>query len=287
MKQRKFEEVRIIRPNQRHDLGYINTWKTMFANIYHSKGLIWQLFKRDFLAIYKKSFIGITWIFFAPILAVVQWVFLNMTGVLDPGDLGVPYPVYVLIGTSMWGMFTGFYESASQTLSAGSSFIMQVNYPHETLLFKQVAEYLANFVITLIINIVVIIAFGIAPSWKIIFFPFVALPLLLFGTSIGLIVSMIKVVAIDVEKVITMGISLLMWVTPVVYSDTFDNSFIQLVNKWNPLTYMVCSCRDTILYGRLYHPEGYFLCAMISIVLFLISWRLFFVSEHKLVEKMI
>ncbi len=280
-------QIHIYRPNQRHDLGYFKVWIIMINNIRKSKRLIWELFKRDFLASYKKSFVGITWIFIAPIMAVVQWVFLNMTGMLDPGDLGIPYPVYVLIGTSMWGMFTGFYDSASATLSAGLSFIMQVNYPHETLLFKQIAEYLANFLITFLINIVVILAFGVTPSWKIIFFPVVALPLLFLGTSIGLLVSMIKIVAIDIEKMISTGISLLMWITPIVYSNKFDNHFIQSVIKWNPLTYLVCSVRDIIIYGKLYDVKGFFICAAASLILFLISWRLFFVSEDKLIERMI
>jgi len=217
----------------------------------------------------------------------VSWVFLQMTGMLKPGDVGIPYPAYVLIGTSMWGLFMGFYNSATQTLSAGQALVMQVKYPHEVLLFKQTAQQLANFVISFGLNIAVLIAFNVIPSWKTTFFPLVALPLFFLGAAAGLIVSMISIVAVDISRGINVIMGLLMYITPVIYSDKVENAFVQIVAKWNPLTYLVCSCRDIIIYGRLYHATGYFICTGISLILFLISWRLFFVSEQKIIERMI
>jgi len=281
------EQITIYRPNQRHDLGFFETWAVMSMNVWNSRELIWQLFKRDFFASYKKSFIGISWIFIAPIMGIVSWVFLQMTGMLKPGNVGIPYPAYVLVGTSMWGLFMGFYNSATQTLSAGQALVMQVNYPHEALLFKQTAQQVANFVISFGLNLAVLIAFSIIPSWKTIFFPLVALPMFFLGTAIGLIASMISIVAIDISKAINMGMGLLMYITPVIYSDKVDSTFVQMVAKWNPLTYIVCSCRDIIIYGRLYNATGYFICLLLSLILFLISWRLFFVSEQKIIERMI
>ena len=259
----------------------------MSKNVWNSRELIWQLFKRDFFAAYKKSFLGITWIFIAPVLGIVSWVFLQMTGMLNPGDVGIPYPAYVLIGTSMWGLFMGFYHSARSTLSAGQALVMQVNYPHEALLFKQTAQRLAHFTITFGLNILVLILFSVIPSWKIILFPLVALPLFFLGASIGLIVSMISIVAVDLSKGINAVMGLLMYITPIIYSDKVKSLFVQTVAKWNPLTYLVCSCRDIIIYGRLFNTNGYLICTAISFVLFLISWRLFFVSEQKIIERMI
>jgi ABC-type polysaccharide/polyol phosphate export permease len=62
---------------------------------------------------------------------------------------------------------------------------------------------------------------------------------------------------------------------------------IRTAMTWNPLVYMVCSCRDMIIYGRLYEPRGYFISAAFSILAFVVSWRLFYVSEDKLIERMI
>jgi len=259
----------------------------MAHNIIQAKELIWQLFKRDFLTSYKKSFIGISWIFISPIMGIISWVFLQKTGMLNPGEVGIPYPAYVLIGTSMWGLFMGFFNAARATLSSGESLVMQVNYPHEVLLFMQTAQHLANFLIAFLVNIIVLIAFGVVPSWKILFFPLVILPLFFLGAAIGLVVSMISVVSVDVDKIITVVLGLMMWITPVIYSDKVNSQLVKILIAWNPLTYLVCSARDIIIYGRLYDATGYFLCASVSFLLFMISWRLFYVSEDKIIERMI
>jgi lipopolysaccharide transport system permease protein len=259
----------------------------MLGNIISSRDLIWQLFKRDFFASYKKSFMGITWIFISPIMGIVSWIFLNMTGMFQPGDVGIPYPAYVLVGSSMWGLFMGFFNSAKATLSSGKDLVFQVNYPHEALLFKETAQHLANFLITLLINIIVLFAFNIIPSWKIIFFPIVAMPLFFLGAAIGLIFSMISIVAIDINRIIEMGMSLLMYLTPIIYSNKVNSTLVQEIIKWNPLTYLVCSARDIIIYGRLYNTAGFYACSGLSLFLFMISWRLFFISEDKIIERMI
>jgi lipopolysaccharide transport system permease protein len=281
------QHITIYRPNQRHELGFFRTWVVMAHNIIQAKELIWQLFKRDFLTSYKKSFIGISWIFISPIMGIISWVFLQKTGMLNPGEVGIPYPAYVLIGTSMWGLFMGFFNAARATLSSGESLVMQVNYPHEVLLFMQTAQHLANFLIAFLVNIVVLILFGVVPSWKILFFPLVILPLFFLGAAIGLVVSMISVVSVDVDKIINVGLGLMMWITPVIYSDKVNSQLVKILIAWNPLTYLVCSARDIVIYGRLYNATGYFLCASVSFLLFMISWRLFYVSEDKIIERMI
>ena len=259
----------------------------MSKNIINSRELIWQLFKPDFFASYKKSFLGKTWIFIAPIVGIVSWVFLNMTGMLHPGDVGIPYPAYVLIGTSMWGLFMGFFESAEETLSSGKDLVMQVNYPRETLLFKQTAQHLAHFSIVLVLNLIILLFFGVTPSWKTIFFPLVVMPLFFLGAAIGLVTSMISIVAIDISRAIKMGMGLMMYLTPIIYSDKVSSELARVIIKWNPLAYLVCSARDIVIYGRLYDMGRYFIVSILSILLFMLSWRLFYVSEEKIIERMI
>jgi lipopolysaccharide transport system permease protein len=271
----------------RHELGFFATWVVMAQNVWGARELIWQLFKRDFFASYKKSFMGKAWIFISPLMGIVSWIFLQMSGMLKPGDVGIPYPAYVLVGTSMWGLFMGFYYGASGTLNAGAGLIMQVNFPHEAMLFKQTAQTLANFVITFALNIVILLCFGVIPSWGALLLPLVALPLFLLGAAMGLVIAMIGVVAMDVSRFVDMGMAFMMYLTPVIYSAKLNNALLQHIIHWNPLTYLVCSCRDIIIYGRLYEPAGYFISAGLSLFCFLVAWRLFYVSEEKLVERMI
>jgi len=279
--------IKVYKPNYRHELGFFKTWSVMFRNILNARTLIWQLFKRDFFSAYKKSFIGVAWVFLIPLFGIVNWVFLNSTGILQPGNLDIPYPVYVLLGTSCFQLFLGFFDSAKNTLQAGNEFIMQVKYPHEAILFKQAANHIARYIIGFLMTILILVIFQIKPHWKIIFFPLVSLPLFFLGSGLGLIIAMVSVVSIDVNNVISKVMILLVYTTPVIYTDNVSSDLIQNIIKWNPLTYLVCSARDIILKGKLYDTSGYFIAAGLSLIVFLISWRLFFISEDRLIERMI
>lgn len=275
------------RPNQRHEQGWIGCWVTMGTAVWNSRELIWELFKRDFFAAYRKSFIGLTWLFVMPAMGIASWVFLQYAGILQPGATDVPYPVYVLVGTTMFGLFLGLYDAAAATLESGKDLALQIRYPHEALLFKQAAEQVANFSIGFVMNLVVLACFQVWPSWKMVFLPLVALPLMMLAMALGLVASMVSVVAMDIGRFVRLGLGLTMWITPVIYSSDVENELVQTLIRWNPLTYAVCSCRDLVLKGELYEPVGYALTCVLATVLLLFSWRLFYVSEDKVIERLV
>lgn len=276
-------------PYDRQNTGFFKTIWIMAKNTWQSKQLIWQLFRRDFLMSYKKSFLGIAWILIAPAVGIISWILLNSTGILQPGETGIPYPAFVLISSSLWGLFTGIYTSSSGTLNAGSGFIMQVRYPHESLLIKQLAQLTAGFVITFIFNLAVLIVFGIYPDWKIILLPILILPMFFLGSALGLVLSVVAVVAQDISSIVNTLIGFSMYVTPIIYDrqKAAETPLLAKVVDLNPLTYLVADVRDLILFGQMQYPERYLLVSLIAFVLFLIALRLFYVSEYKAIEKMI
>jgi lipopolysaccharide transport system permease protein len=274
-------------PNQRFKDGFFSIWKTIFRNVVNSKDLVFQLFKRDFFAQYKKSFLGVAWAVITPIFGIASWVLMQLTGVLKPGEMEVPYPVYILVGSTCWGFFMSMISSGSSTLSSGSDLIQQIKYPHEALLFKQILLQLVNFVITLSLVLIVISIFGYVPSWKAIFLPVLLLPLFFLGAAIGLMLAMINVVAVDISRFVNHIMTFLIYTAPIIYSPNVNNHFLQIINKFNPLTYLVCSVRDMVLFGRLYGFQEYFWAVGGSILIFLIVWRAFYVNENKMIERMI
>ena len=243
----------IYRPNQRSQLSWLETWKRMAGTLWRNRELISQLFRRDFAGGYKKSLLGPTWVFLTPVVGVAAWIFLRRAGLLNAGELDIPYPIYVLVGTTMWGLFMGFYSASASTLRAAGSLLMQINFPHEVYLFEQNALQLVNFSILLVLNLLAMIIFGVAPSWKLILLPVVLLPLFMAGAAIGLIASVFGAVTMDVRRGLDLTLGMLIWLSPVIYSSSVQSSTLTTISRYNPLTYLVCSARDIILYGPAAH----------------------------------
>jgi len=280
------EKVVVYEPNQRARMGFVGSWSAMLQNVYGSRELIWQLFKRDFFANYKQSILGVVWVFIAPVVAIVSWVFLNATGILKPGDVGVPYPVYLLLGSTIWGLFMGFYSNTARSLTESGGLILQINFPHEALVVKQVAQTLAAFVINVALILAVLLAYRITPSWKMVFFPLTVIPIMFVGAGIGMVVSVVFAVAHDFERVVTALLGFLMFLTPVIYSPNTQDRLVREVVYWNPLSYLVGGARDIILYGGMDSPVGYTVSSAAALAFFLFSWRLFFLSECKVAERL-
>lgn len=284
---RGYMQRTVIEAGQKRKTNFFKSYYYIFKNMFGSRELIGQLFKRDFIAVYKKSFIGVGWVLIAPLIGIISWVIMNATNILKPGNVGIPYPAFVLLSTSIWGLFMGFYTAGADTLKAGEGFIMQVKFPHEALLIKQTAQHLANFILAFILNIIVLIYFGVTPSWKIVFFPLMVIPLFMFASSIGLMISLISAISLDVRKWMDYIVGLLMFVTPVIYSSHAKHPTLKTILKWNPLTYLVGGIRDVIIYGKLESVQGYIFSVILAFVLFMLSLRLFYVSEDVVIEKMI
>ena len=277
----------VYEPNQYVKIGFFKTMLVILKNTIASKELIFQLYKRDFLMQYKKSFLGLGWMIFGPIMGVVSWVLMDSAGVLSPGDVGVPYPVYVLFGTSIWGLFMSFFTSTSQTLQIAAGFIQQVNFHHEALVFKQGLQNLTNFGISLIINIVVMLSFGVMPTGFILLVPLFIIPIFFLAASAGLIVSILSTLTSDVSRIASFFLSLLMFITPVIYDSSEKVVWLQQCNLYNPLTYLITAPRDLILTGTMSNPFYYIVSIVMAILLFMVALRFFYISEKKVIEKMI
>jgi ABC-type polysaccharide/polyol phosphate export permease len=278
-------EVRHYTPQSRSRLSTIEVTQLFITNLWRFRELIFAMFSRDFRAAYKKSFLGILWFFVSPFLGIISWIFLERTGMLRPGDVGVPYAAYVLIGSSFWSLFLGFYNSSSTIISSSSHMIMQVKFPREVIFAKLMLESMSNFLISFLVNILVLFLMGVIPSWKTIFILPLMLPLLFLGAAIGFMVSLIGVVVGDLPRIVSILLGLLMYVTPVIYGDHVINPYLKKAIDYNPLTYLVCSLRDIILFGRLYSPERFWICAGASVLCFIFCWRFFFLSEEIIIEK--
>lgn len=280
-------EVTIYEPRQRAKIGFFKTIFIIFSNTIKFKHLLYQLTRRDILLNYKKSFLGISWIIISPILGVVSWVFMQYFGILNPGDTGMDYKAYILLSTNIWGIFMGLITSTSNTMIVSQSFIQQVNFPHEILIFKQVIQYLFNFIFSFLVTIGILLFFGVSFSWMIILFPFLIMPFFFIATTMGLIISIIKIVAVDIERAFLFLVSVMMYFTPVIYSPEIQNDLLQKIMKWNPLAYIINVTRDVILTGNTEYLVPYLYVFGGSFLVFLLSLRLFYIAEHKVVEKMI
>ncbi|WP_367389473.1 ABC transporter permease [Lewinella sp. LCG006] len=246
-----------------------------------------QLIRVSLTVEFKKSFIGLFWLFLSPILAVIIWIFLHSAGVVTPGETVIPYPAYVLLSTSIWGFFIELYRQVSLLLSTNNQVLVSVSFPIEALIIERIAVHLIRFVIPLIINIIVLVLFGIKLHWISFLFPLALLPLLCLGLSLGLITAIFRIVMVDIARLMDQGLGLLMYFTPVIYSPDIPISWLQDLVLLNPLTYLVGVPRDLLTQGTYSNLPAFAAGSVFSFLLLLLTFTLFKKTQKKVLERFI
>ena len=246
-----------------------------------------QLFFKDTIGNFKQSLLGLFWILATPLFGIVSWLYMNYMGVLEPGDVGVPYPVYVLLGTTIWGFFVSLVTLTSQIYKVSSGFIIQIRFPREALYLKELMRSIFLFGIKFSVTLLVIFLLGVIPSWKIILVPILLIPLMVFGLSVGIILSFPVAISSGMTTAITMLLNLAMFLTPVIYSFDKQNGKIYNIARWNPLTYMVNCPREIILTGQYDYWGEFLIVFLISFFALAFSVRFFQSSEDIIIDKIL
>jgi ABC-type polysaccharide/polyol phosphate export permease len=78
-----------------------------------------------------------------------------------------------------------------------------------------------------------------------------------------------------------------MLITPVIYIPKTDNKLLDSVFLYNPLTHLVTGIRDVATKGHMNNLDLFLYCTLLSIAALIVAWKVFFLGEHKVIEKML
>ena len=264
--------------------GYLSIFSEIYNEYKRSKWLTYQLFKRDFFAIYKQSFIGVLWALIIPLVSVGTFIVLNSSGVFTIGDINVPYPIYAILGMAFWQLFaTGLIASSDSLVKAGPM-IAKINFSKKALVIASTGQSLVSFLIQLVLVCILFVYYGIAPSIAIFLIPIVIIPIMFLTLGLGFIFALLNGVMRDIGNMISMLMTFLMFLTPVLYAKPTSGILAQVTN-YNPLYYLVSAPRSLVLQGAIPELKGFLIASVISVIVFTICLIVFHLTETRVTER--
>jgi len=276
-------ETRIYQKENNTKIGKL--FKESFKDISSSRFLAWQLAVRDIKAQYRQSYLGILWAFITPLTTAFVWVFLNSTGTIKLTETGVPYPVYAFSGTLIWSIITEAINSPINNTNAAKGILSKINFPKEALVISGIYKLLFNSLVKIILLVVFVFLYGVGFHPSLLLFPIAILGAILFGTTIGLFITPIAMLYKDISKIITIGLSLLMYVTPVVYSVPKDG-IMKTIMELNPFTPLILTTRDFVVGAHPIYLPYFIGLVLVCIPLFFIGLLFYRVSIPIFVERL-
>lgn len=231
--------------------------------------LLYYLTWRDVLVRYKQAVLGVAWAALQPLLTMIVFtvVFNRALGVTSP-DPGVPYEVFSFAGLLPWQFFAGALARSGVSLVGNSNLLTKVYFPRLVIPISAVLGGLVDFVISFIVLLVLMAAYGVFPGWQIVTIPLFVILAVLTALGVSLWLSALNVLYRDVQYIIPFLVQLWMFVSPVIYSiDNIPKSPLRAIYSINPMTGVIGGFRWA-LYGKTL-PGGYlWLSVGVVIVLF-------------------
>lgn len=272
----------VYEPNKVFKLG-IKVWPVMVRELWEARELVVRLFIRNLSARYKQSLLGVVWLFIVPVVAIGTFVLLKRAGILSLGSTNVPYPLFALLGLTLWQFFAGGLASGCNALVEAGDMIAKVRFPREVLVFASLAQVFFELLIKSVLIAAVCVYYAFLPPWTAVFAVLALLPLMFLTAGLALFLSLANAVFRDVAQVIVFVTTFWMFLTPVLYPASHHNVWLFALN---PMTIFIQAPRDLFLYGRTGDLVGFLLASVGTVLFFLCAWRIFYLVETKIPERL-
>jgi lipopolysaccharide transport system permease protein len=212
--------------------------------------LISVLLRKELKVRYKSSTLGYLWSIAQPLSFSLVFVFafkivMRVQSVEN-------YPLFLLAGLFPWQWFANSVNSSTMTFLSNASIIKKINFPRYTLVIASVCQDAVHFLLTIPILVGYLLYSGNSPSLTWVYgIPFLFAIQFLLVCGLALFVSSFNLFFRDLERVVSIVVSLAFYLTPVVYPANQIPAPIRSWIHFNPLADIISCWRELLLSNTL------------------------------------
>lgn len=215
------------------------------------KDLIVMFVKRDFKTMYKQTILGPLWIIINPLMTTLMFtiVFGNIANISTDG---MPQIVFYMLGTTVWTYFSSCLTKTSSTFTGNAAIFGKVYFPRLVTPISTVISGLINFGVQFLMFLGFMAYFmikgsPIEPNLWILITPLLLVQLAALALGFGIIISSMTTKYRDLAVLVTFGVQLWMYATPVVYPASQIGGKLKTLMMLNPVSPIVESFRYAFL----------------------------------------
>lgn len=260
--------------------------KDYWKDLWNNRQLLWILSKRDISVRYKQTLLGVAWSVLRPVMTMTVMVFVFSNIAKLKGDPGIPYPLMVLGGITIWTFFANTFSQISSSILINSNLVSKVYFPRLLMPLSSVAVGFVDFLITLGIYLLSTIYFKYPLSWNIIYLPAFLLLTFIASMGFGLFFAVLNVRFRDIGQLIPFIIQVGFYICPINYSSSLvKGTPYEKYYNLNPMVGIIDGFRWCLLGDKAYfNPDSLYSTAIISVIILILSLIYFRKKENTFVD---
>jgi len=252
----------------------IRVWKPLWE-LPRRRELILSLAKRELLARYKGSVLGLLWPFLTPAVMIVIFtvVFAGIFGARF-GSTGSSwdYAIYLFCGLLPWTMFQETIQQSANTIVTHANLVKRVVFPLETLPIAQALAALAHQVFGTVALIIAAVIIQGNLHVTILLFPLLLIPQFLFTLGAAWLIASLGVFLRDITQGIGLLLMAWLYLTPIIYPESIVPERFRTMINLNPFTPLVRNYRRLFLDGLMPDWKGLAYFSVVSVLLFVFGY---------------
>ena len=247
--------------------------------LWRYRDLYWMYVKRDIVTVYKQTILGPLWFLIQPILTTIMFMFV-FGGLAGISTDGMPQSLFYMSGILLWNYFSSAFLASSNVFTLNANVFGKVYLPRLVVPLSGITSNLIKFGIQLLLFVSMYLFYWFrgAPlqvNWTLVLFPFLIFLIAFHAMSWGLIISALTTKYRDLTQLVTFGIQLFMYATPVIYPLSAAPEKYRDLISLNPLTpifeafkYSCMGCGSLDWGGLLYSTVFMCITLFLSVIIF-------------------
>jgi len=224
--------------------------------VFSRRELLSLLIRRDLKARYKDSALGFVWSLIKPLTQLA--IYYVVVGHFLGAAKGIPdFAVYVFCGLTIYSLFSETLSGATSSIVTNAGLIKKIALPREVFPLASIGAGGFNFLVQLaILFIAALFLGGFQLGWSLLYAVPAVVLILIYTTALGLFLSAINVYLRDIQYLIEVGLMVLLWGSPTVYSWTqarsvLGNGLLLELYTDNPITLAVLAFQKAFWVGHM------------------------------------
>jgi ABC-2 type transport system permease protein len=224
----------------------MTTFIRLIKTIWQRRSLLVELVKRDVKLRYRGTWLGFLWSLLNPLIMTVVYtlVFVFFLHIDIPN-----YSVFLFCALLPWSWFNEAIMAGTDCFITRSGFVRDAIFPTVILPISSIASSMMNYVFSLPILVIAVIAFRVPVGWSLLTLPLVMAVQFLFTSGIVFILATFNVFFRDLRYIIQNLLMALFFLTPIMYDiHTVPESF-WIIFKLNPMEHIINDYRSIFYYN--------------------------------------
>lgn len=223
-----------------------------FHEIFRYKYLAFLFYKRNYTTRYKQTILGPIWLILNPLLTVTLYSIV-FGRIAHLSTDGIPPFVFYLCSNSIWTFFSTSLTQISHTFTDNAKIMGKVYFPRLIMPISSVLTGLLDLIIQLAMLFFIMTfysfkGFNFHISYSIILVPILIIQVGLLGLGFGIIIASLTTKYRDLAVLVSFGVQLWMYISPVVYTSSLVPSKYMSIYMINPMA-PILECWRNIVIG--------------------------------------